>query len=68
MKKPSYLNDTLRALKSKGFIAHEREFRQCLTTLRVIRTWAAYEGGMFFNRENVLRLTEKALKPYREGK
>ena len=64
--KPSYYNDVIRMLKLHGMKAHAREFEQAITALRVIHTWAKFQGGIALEPEHVVKLTEKALKPYRE--
>ena len=65
-KPPSYYKDVIRMLKSHGMKAHAREFEQAIRALRVINSWATFQGGFILDPELVAKLTEKALKPYRE--
>ena len=66
IEKPSYYKDVIRMLKSHGMKAHAREFDQAITALKVIHTWASYLGGRVMDADNVAKLCEKALKPYKE--
>ena len=56
----------VRALKSHGMLAHAKEFDQAIRALRVINSWARFRSGFLLDPEHVAKLTEKALKPYRE--
>jgi len=52
----------LELLRSAGWIAHAKNFEQCVRTLRVIHTWASVDGALI--PEHVKKQTSKALKPF----
>ena len=62
----SFLDEQCRLLRDSGWIAHAKEFRQAITALQVIYTWATHElqGGIALDPKRVAKLTEKALKPF----
>lgn len=59
-----FLRDQVANLKSAGWIAHAKEFEQAITALRVIHTWATFDGGRCLNAPDVEKLTKKALKGF----
>jgi hypothetical protein len=54
----------VRLLQKAGWIAHAKEFETAITALRVIHTWATFDGGRCLNPQDVAKLTRKALKGF----
>lgn len=59
-----FLRERVRLLKDDGWIAHAKEFEAAITALRVIHTWATFDGGRCLEPEHVANLTRKALKGF----
>jgi len=59
-----FLREQLRLLKAAGWIAHAKEFETAITALRVIHTWATFDGGRCLNPQDVAKLTRKALNGF----
>ena len=59
---PDYYDEQLRLLRGAGWIAHAKEFENCVRALRVIHTWASVDGALV--PEHVKKLSSKALKPF----
>jgi hypothetical protein len=60
-----FLSEQLRLLRGAGWKAHARDFERCVSALKVINTWASYLNGRVLDADNVVKLTEKALAPFR---
>jgi hypothetical protein len=59
-----FLREQVRLLQKAGWIAHAKEFETAITALRVIHTWATFDGGRCLNPQDVAKLTRKALKGF----
>lgn len=46
-------------------MSKDKNFEQCLTALKVIHTWATFRNGECLVPDQVAKLCEKSLKPYR---
>jgi hypothetical protein len=59
-----FLREQVRLLQKAGWIAHAKEFETAITALRVIHTWATFDGGRCLNPQDVAKLTRKAIKGF----
>jgi hypothetical protein len=59
-----FLREQVTLLNDAGWIAHAKEFERAITALRVIHTWAAFDGGRCLDPKDVANLTRKALKGF----
>jgi hypothetical protein len=59
-----FLREQVRLLQKAGWIAHAKEFEAAITALRVIHTWATFDGGRCLNPQDVAKITRKALKGF----
>jgi hypothetical protein len=59
------LFDDISFLKSLGCIAIANQYREMVSTLRVIHTWASFRNGETLVPQHTIKLIEKALKRFR---